>query len=86
MAVSVGVVEQGGKEIDGLNKRGLVVELVDTGIVACLHPYKSALCRWSRFGQAAQNLRERPGGDLAGSASAVGIVSQSFLARRCQKP
>ncbi len=71
----VGVVDQGGDEVGGDNKRAVVVDLPDGSVVTsgCIDQ-KSTIVRRS---QTAQHVRQVAGGELAGSTSAVAELGQS---------
>jgi len=79
LAIDERVVEQGGEKVDRLDERGAVVQQINAGVVTTFDADKPAFGRWVIADEVTQNLRERPGGDLAGSAGAVGVVGESFL-------
>src|SRR5262249_4060967 len=78
LAVNEGVVDDGGKKVDGLHNGQVVREAVHARIVVRLDADEQV--RVGGLGQMAQDLRDPLWGQLARSAGARGVVDQAFFA------
>jgi hypothetical protein len=73
----VRVVDDGREEIDSLNQRGVLGDLVDRRIIARADPNQEV---WiGDRGEVAQNLRQFGWAELGGSTSAVGQAGQAYV-------
>jgi len=75
----VGVVDDGGEEVDGQQERQVVADPVDGGVVGRVEAQQEVrVLAAVVLSEAAQDLRQVTGTELAGSAGAVGELCEAW--------